>query len=128
MEERKFFTIEQKVPRCPYCASYMWSTTYDKHVCYVCYDCNAILPVIKVGQCENELIVSDRLGDLDEEINEVVDEKRLSKSNNYFRNLYTFIRNLFQRLFFNKRSNKSIFEFPVKKEPKYFICWGGRYK
>jgi hypothetical protein len=44
----------------------MWSMVHNNQILYICSDCNGIFPLIKNGQAENELVISDRLGDLDE--------------------------------------------------------------
>ena len=58
--------IQQNVPMCPDCSAMMWSMVHNNQILYICSDCNGIFPLIKNGQAENELVISDRLGDLDE--------------------------------------------------------------
>ena len=65
--DRRIIVIQQNVPMCPNCSALMWNMVYSNHVVYVCSDCNGIFPVIKNGQAENELLVSDKMGDLEDE-------------------------------------------------------------
>lgn len=63
---RRIMVIQQNVPMCPDCSAMMWSMVHNNQILYICSDCNGIFPLIKNGQAENELVISDRLGDLDE--------------------------------------------------------------
>ena len=67
MDERRLIVISQNVPICPNCSALMWNMPHGKQILYVCSDCNSIFPLIKNGQAENELIVSDKMGEIEDE-------------------------------------------------------------
>jgi len=113
----KITVIEQKVPTCPVCSASMWNRYQNGDLFYVCNDnINHIYKVVEIGQTENELLVVD---------NEVKNEK---DNGTYFSTMCAFIRNIIQKLFYNRNKNKFTFVMPKGKSPKYFICWGGRYR
>ena len=74
-----------------------------------------------MGQTENELLVTD---------NEVVNERKTLKGSNWFSKFPTFFCDIFRGKLSAKTNNKYLFEFPKpnEKNPKYFICTGGRNK
>ena len=109
--------IEQKVPICPVCSASMWSRYQNGDLFYVCNDnINHIYKMIGLGQTENELLVID---------NEVKNEK---DNGTYFSTMCGFIRNIIQKLFRDRNKNKFTFVMPKGKMPKYFICYGRRYR
>ena len=112
----KEIIIEQKVPACPVCSALMWKRYQGKDLFFVCNDnYSHIYKMIKVGQTENELIVTN--GENNEKDNSTC-----------FSIVCVFIRNIIQRLFRNRNKNKYTFVMPKGELPKYFICWGERYK
>lgn len=118
----KEIVIEQKVPTCPVCSALMWKRYQGKDLFFVCNDdISHIYKTIKIGQTENELLVTD---------NEVANERKALKSSNWFSKFPTFFCDIFREKLSAKANNKYLFEFskPNEKNPKYFICTGGRGK
>lgn len=60
------YIINQKVPSCPVCAAGMHLSHTPLGRIYICNDCNGIFRVLGVGQIENEVKVSDNIGEVDE--------------------------------------------------------------
>lgn len=116
--DKKVIVIEQKVPTCPICSSLMGRRYQNGELFFVCWDdMSHIYKMIDNGQTENEMLVSDSA--------EVNNEKDNSTC---FSNVCAFIRNIIQKLFCNRNKNKFTFAMPKGELPKYFICWGGRYR
>ena len=65
--DRRIMVIQQNVPMCPNCSALMWNMIHENQIIYVCSDCNGIFPVVKNGQAEDELVVYDKIGEIDDE-------------------------------------------------------------